>query len=81
MKPYAKEALTKRPTVQNDSVLTSPSPSPTQPTATPQIGLLQNARGSSMIPSVSPEIETLHQAGFHARDVLVKRILAEDDEQ
>jgi uncharacterized protein len=50
-----------------------------QPVGT--LGLLLAARRAGIIQAVSPEIETLREAGFHASDALVQRILAEAGER
>lgn len=45
------------------------------------LGLLLAARRAGIIPAVSPEIEALRKAGFHASEALVQRILSEAEEQ
>jgi predicted nucleic acid-binding protein len=45
------------------------------------LGLLLVARRAGIIRAVSPEIDALRKAGFHASDALLQRILAEAEEQ
>jgi len=45
------------------------------------LGLLLAARRAGIIPAVSPEIEALRKAGFHASEALVQRILTEAGEK
>jgi predicted nucleic acid-binding protein len=45
------------------------------------LGLLLAARRAGIIQAISPEIEALRKAGFHASNALVQRILAEAEEQ
>lgn len=45
------------------------------------LGLLLAARRAGIIQAISPEIEALRRAGFHASEELVQFILAEAEEQ
>lgn len=45
------------------------------------LGLLLAARRARIIQAISPEIEALRRAGFHASEELVQFILAEAEEQ